>query len=111
MHWLLLQVFFGHQSLSGETGILVSQTTWIYYRWNQKTSITSKSNWSIINTIYVKQQQRWLYHFQVHFKYMLGNVYIEIHARQCLCILSLYCKEGFTHPFNFIDVSEGILHV
>ena len=27
---------------------------------------------------------------------MLGNVYInKIHARQCLCIIRLYCREGF----------------
>ena len=40
---------------------------------------------------------------------MLSNVYInKIHGRQCLCI-SLYCTEGFSHPFNFIVVSRGIL--
>ena len=36
---------------------------------------------------------------------MLGNVYInKIHARQCFCIISLYCMEDFPHPFNFIVV-------
>ena len=65
---------------------------------------------SSVNTIHVKEQQCSLFHFQV-LKYMLGNVYInKIHARQCLCISS-YCNEGFSHPFNFIVVSKGILYV
>ena len=49
---------------------------------------------SSVNTIHVKEQQCSLFHFQV-LKYMLGNVYInKIHARQCLYIISLYCREG-----------------
>ena len=45
-------------------------------------------------------------------KYMLGNVYInKIHARQRLYRISLYCKDGFSHAFNFFVVSKEILHV
>ena len=38
-------------------------------------------------------------------------VYIKKHARQCLYMISLYCREGFSHPFNFFVVSKGILHI
>ena len=68
---------------------------------------------SSVNNIHVKQQRNVSF-FIVKFalKYMLVNVYInKIHARQCLCIISLHCKEGFSHPFNFLVVSKGILHV
>ena len=68
---------------------------------------------SSINTIHVKQQHNvGFFIFKFTLKYMLGNVYInKIHARQCLYIISLYCREGFSHPFNFFVVSKGILHV
>ena len=35
---------------------------------------------------------RWLFHFQVHSKVHVR--YNKIHARQCLYIISLYCREG-----------------
>ena len=36
---------------------------------------------------------------------MLGNVCInKKHARQCLYIISVYLREGFSHPFNFFAV-------
>ena len=64
---------------------------------------------SSINTIHVKLTKS--FHFQVH-NYMPGNVCInEMHARQGLYIISLYCREGFSHPFNFLLVSKGILHI
>ena len=68
---------------------------------------------SSINTIHVKQQHNvGFFIFKFTLKYMLGNVYInKIHARQCLYIISLYCREGFSHPFNFFVVSKGILHI
>ena len=67
---------------------------------------------SSINTIHVKQQHNvGFFIFKFTLKYMLGNVYInKIHARQCLYTISLYCREGFSHPFNFFVVSKGILH-
>ena len=63
---------------------------------------------SSINTIHVKQQYNVGFSiFKFTLKYMLGNVYInKIHAKQCLCI-SLYCREGFCHPFSF----SKILHI
>ena len=66
-----------------------------------------------INTIHVKQQTNvGFLIFKFTLKYMLGNVYInKIHARQCLYIISLCCREGFSHSFNFFVVSIGILHV
>ena len=49
--------------------------------------------------------------FNFTLKYML-NVYInKIHAGQCLHIISLYYREGFSDAFNFFVVSKGILHV
>ena len=49
--------------------------------------------------------------FKFTLKYMLGNVYIyKIHARQFLYIKGLYCRQGFSHPFNFFVVSNKILH-
>ena len=67
-----------------------------------------------INTTHVKQQHniRFKFHFQVHFQYMLGNVCInKMHARQCLYIISLYCRKGFSHPLNFFVVPKRILPV
>ena len=62
-----------------------------------------------INTLHVKQQHNvgfFLFNFTL--KFMLGNVYInEIHARQCLHIISLYCRKGFPHPFNLFVVSKA----
>ena len=65
-----------------------------------------------INTTHVKQEHDIGFSiFKFTLKYMLGNVYVnEIHARQCLYIISSYCG-GFPHPFNFFVVSKGILHV
>ena len=38
---------------------------------------------------------------------MLGNVYInQRHARECLHLISLYCRKGFSHSFNFFVVSK-----
>ena len=67
---------------------------------------------SSINTIHVKQQHNvGFFIFKFTLKNMLGNVYInKIHARQCLYI-SLYCREGFSHPFTFFVTSKGILHI
>ena len=64
---------------------------------------------SSINPIHVKQQHNvGIFIFKFTLKYMLGNVYInKMHARQCLYIISLYCREGFSHPFNFFVVSKG----
>ena len=76
---------------------------------NRNATVKSSSK----NIIHVKQK----YHigfFILKFtllKYMLGNVYIKkIHARQCLYMISLYCREGFSHAFNFFVVSKGIVH-
>ena len=68
---------------------------------------------SSINTIHVKQQHNvGFFIFKFTLRYMLGNAYInKIHARQCLYIIRLYCKEGFSYPFNFFVVSKGILHI
>ena len=68
---------------------------------------------SLINTIHLKQQHNiGFFIFKFTLKYMLSNVYInKIHARQCIYIISLYCREDFSHSFNFFVVSEGILHV
>ena len=68
---------------------------------------------SLINTIHVKQQCKvGFFIFKFTLKYMLGNVYINtIHARQCSYIISLYCREIFSHSFNFFVVSKGILHI
>ena len=67
---------------------------------------------SSVNSIQLKQQHNvGFLIFKVTLKYMLSNGYIdEIHARQCLCIMCLYCREGFSHAFNFFVVSKGILH-
>ena len=56
-----------------------------------------------INTVHVKQQHTVdFFIFKFTLKYMVGNVYInKIHARQCLYI-SLYSREGFSHPLNFL---------
>ena len=64
---------------------------------------------SSINTIHVKEQHNVGFFI---FKFMLGNVHIdEIHARQCLYIISLYWRKGLSHAFNFFVVSKGIRHV
>ena len=58
--------------------------------------------------IHVKQQHKvGFFIFKFILKYMLGNVSInKIHARQCLYIVSLYCRKGFANPFNFFVVSK-----
>ena len=68
---------------------------------------------SLINTIHVKQQHHvGFFIFKFALKYMFGNIYInKINARQCLYLISLYCREGFSHLFNFCVASKGILHV
>ena len=52
---------------------------------------------SSINIIHAKHQHNvgfFIWKFIV--KFMPGNVYInKIHARQCLYMISLYCREGF----------------
>ena len=60
---------------------------------------------SSINTIHVFLQQHnvGFFIFKFPLKNVLGNVYInKVHARQCLYIISLYCREGFSHPFKFL---------
>ena len=76
---------------------------------NRNATVKSSS----INTIYVKQQHNvGFFIFKFTLKHMLDNVYInKIYARQCLYIISSYCREGFSHSFNFFVVSKGILHV
>ena len=56
---------------------------------------------SSMNTIHVKQQHNVdFFIFKFFPKFMLDNVYInKIHARQCLSIISLYYREGFSHAF------------
>ena len=63
--------------------------------------------------IHVAQQHNLgFFIFKFTLAYILGNAYInEIHARQCLYIMSIYFREGFSYPFNFFVISEGILHV
>ena len=65
-----------------------------------------------MNPIYIKQQHNvGFFIFKFTLKYIL-DVYInKIHARQCLYIISLYYREGFSHAFNFFVESKGILHV
>ena len=67
---------------------------------------------SSINIIHVKQQHNISFSiFKFTLKYMLGNVYVnKIHVRQCLYIISSFCR-GFPHSFNFFVVSKGIIHV
>ena len=68
---------------------------------------------SSINTIHVKQQHNvGFFIFKLTLAwYMLGNVYfIKIRARQCLCIIRLYCREGSSHPITFFAVSKVIFH-
>ena len=49
--------------------------------------------------------------FNFTLKYM-PNVYInKMHARQCLHIISLSYREGFSDAFTFFVVSKGIPHV
>ena len=81
------------------------------HRFSLSTETTVKL--SSVNTIHVKQQQNvGFFIFKFTLKHMLGNVYInKIHARQCLYIISLYCRECFSHPFNFFVVSKGIPQV
>ena len=66
---------------------------------------------SSINTIHVKQQHNiGFFIFKFTLDYMLGNVYInKTRARQCLFMVSLYCREGFSDPFKFFVLSKGIL--
>ena len=65
---------------------------------------------SSINTIHVKQRHsNDFFNFKLTLKYMLGNVYInKTNARQCLHIISLYCREVLFHPFNFFVVFKEI---
>ena len=43
---------------------------------------------------------------------MLGNAYInKIYARQCLHIISLLYRAGFSNPSSFFVVSKGTLRV
>ena len=67
---------------------------------------------SSINTTHVKPQHTVVFFiFKFTLKYMLGNVYInKTHARQCLYVIRLFCREGFSPPFNFVVVSKGILY-
>ena len=69
--------------------------------WRSQVFLTDRSTTvtlSSINTIHVKQQC-WFFYFQIFKftpKYMLVNVYInKIHSRQCLYIISLYCRKVF----------------
>ena len=40
---------------------------------------------------------------------MLDNVYInEINGKQRLYMIRSYCREGFSHSFDFFVVSKGI---
>ena len=57
---------------------------------------------SSISTIHVKQQHTvGPFHFQVHCKYMVGNVYInKIHTRLCLYISLLWGR--FFSFFQFL---------
>ena len=59
---------------------------------------------SSINNIHLKQQLNiGFFIFKFTLKYMLGNIYInKIHAWQRLYMISLYCGEGFFHPFNIL---------
>ena len=52
---------------------------------------------SLINTIHTKQKQNvGFFIFKFTLNYMLGNVYInKIHARQCLHVIKLYCRNVF----------------
>ena len=63
---------------------------------------------SSINSIHVKQQHNvGFFIFKLTLNYMLGNAYInKIHATQCLYIISLYCREGFSNHFNFSVLSK-----
>ena len=48
---------------------------------------------SLINIIHVKTTtKRWLFHFQVYSKIHVRLN--KIHARQCLYVISFYCREG-----------------
>ena len=67
-------------------------------------------NLSSINTANAKQQYNMgFFIFKFTLKYMLvgSSVYInKIHARQCLYIISLCCREGFPHSLNFFVTSQ-----
>ena len=79
----------------------------LWKAWSSSDDVTKSSS---INTIHVKQQHNvGIFHFQVHSK--VHARYNKIHARQCLYIISLYCREGFSHPFNFFVVSKGTFHI
>ena len=61
---------------------------------------------SSINNIHVKQHNNGSFIFKFTRKYMLGNVSInKIHAGQCVYI-SVYCREDFSHRFNFFVASN-----
>ena len=81
----------------------------LYAKLNRNTTVKLSS----INTIHIKQQHKvGFFISKFTLKYMVGNVYInKIHAKQCLYIISVYCREGFSHPFNCFVVSKEILHV
>ena len=61
---------------------------------------------SSINTIHVKQQHNIDFIIsKFTLNYMLGNVYInKIHARQCLFIIGLCSREGFS-VFPILSIS------
>ena len=66
-----------------------------------------------MSTINVKEQHNvGFFIFKFTPKFMLDNVYINnVHARQCLYIMSLYYREGFFYAFNSFVVSKGTIHI
>ena len=69
-----------------------------------KSMIPSSPYWQKCNCE-IKFNKYYPFFFKFTQKYMLGNVSInKIHTRQCLYIISLYFREGFSHPFNFFAV-------
>ena len=76
-----------------------------------KSMIPSSPYWQKCNCE-IKFNKYYPFFFKFTQKYMLGNVSVnKIHTRQCLYIISLYFREGFSHPFTFFIVSKGILHI
>ena len=114
---LLSQSVKGYQSpLLGSTPFLkIPHPPTLLVNWSSQVFLIKRDTTvklSSINTIRVKQQHSiGVSIFKFMLKYMLGNAYVnKIHARQCLYIVSSFCR-GFPHPFNFFVVSKGILHV
>ena len=84
--------------------------------WSSKVFLINRNvteKLSSINTIHVKQQHNssfFIFKFTLIFTYILGNVCInKIHFRQCLYIISFYCREDFFNSFNFFVVSKEII--